>query len=116
MNAIFVLLALWASAAGAPAPSPQAEEARIPFVGFRNIHTFHPVGDEIVYLQDTRRNWYRATLTGPCFNLPQAIRIGVDTRFNGDTLDHTSTFIVDGERCPIQSLVRSDPPPPRPRH
>lgn len=105
-------LALLAAAGAAP---PRPEQARIPFVGFRTIRTFHPVGDDIVYLQDTRRNWYRATLNGPCLNLPHAIRIGVDTRFSGDTLDNTSSFLVDGQRCPIHSLVRSDPPP-RGRH
>ena len=103
-------LALLAAAGAAP---PQPEEARIPFVGFRTIRTFHPVGLDTVYLQDIRRNWYRATLAGPCFNLPHAIRIGVDTRYSGDTLDNTSSFIVDGQRCPIHSLVRSDPPPRR---
>jgi hypothetical protein len=110
MKKLLLLLALLAAAGAAP---PQPEQARIPFIGFRTIRTFHPVGDDVVYLQDTRRNWYRATLNGPCLNLPHAIRIGVDTRFSGDTLDNTSSFIVDGERCPIHSLVRSDPPPPR---
>jgi hypothetical protein len=113
MKMLLLPIALWAAAGPAP---PQPDEARIPFVGFRTIHTFHPVGDDVVYLQDVRRNWYRATLNGPCINLPHALRIGVDTRFSGDTLDNSSTFIVDGERCPIHSLVRSDPPPPRPRH
>lgn len=110
MPALLIAAAL-AFAAG-PA-SPQPEEARIPFVGFRSIHTFHPVGDDVIYLRDTRRNWYRATLAGPCFNLNTALRIAVDTRYSGDTLDNTSSFIVDGQRCPIHSLVRSDPPPRR---
>jgi hypothetical protein len=53
MKMLLVPLALWAAAGAAP---PQPAEARIPFVGFRTIHTFHPVGDDVVYLQDTRRN------------------------------------------------------------
>jgi Family of unknown function (DUF6491) len=114
MHAILLPLVLWAAAGAASVPQP--EEARIPFLGFRSIHTFHPVGNDVVYLQDVGRHWYRATLTGPCINLQRALRIGVDTRFTGDTLDNSSTFIVDGERCPIHSLVRSDPPPPRRRH
>ena len=112
MPALLIAAAL-ASAAGPASPGPQ--EARIPFVGFRTIRTFHPVDDNTLYLQDVRRNWYRATLVGPCFNLMHAVRIGVDTRYTGDTLDNTSSFLVDGQRCPIHSLVRSDPPPSRRR-
>jgi len=112
MSALLIAAALAAAAGPAPPPAP---EARIPFLSFRSIRTFHPVGDDVIYLQDTRRNWYRATLAGPCFNLATAIRIAVDTRYSGDTLDNSSSFLVDGQRCPIHSLVRSDPPPDR-RH
>lgn len=96
----------------APQPTPAPEEARIPFVSYRSIYTFHPVSDDVVYIQDVRRNWYRATLFVPCFNLQDALRIRVDTRF-GDMLDNSSSFIVGDQRCPIQSLVRSGPPPAR---
>ena len=122
MKALLIPIAALAASSAAvafeAAPQPasaQAEEARIPFVSFRTIRTFHPVGDDIVYLQDRNGDWYRATLTVTCINLGHAIRIGVDTRF-GNMLDNTSSFIVDGERCPIHSLVRSEPPPPRRRH
>ncbi len=114
---IIALAASSAAAAAAPEPQPpieQAGEARIPFVGFRTIRTFRAVGDDVLYFQDRRRNWYRADLYGPCINLPRALRIGVDTRY-GDTLDNSATIIVDGESCRIQSLVRSEPPPPRRR-
>lgn len=112
MSALLIAAAL--AAAAGPASQP-AREARIPFLSFRSIRTFHPVGDDVIYLQDTRRNWYRAELAGPCFNLNTAIRIAVDTRYSGDTLDNTSSFLVDGQRCPIHSLVRSEPPPDRRR-
>ena len=124
MKHAILIPACLAAAAAAPAlaaapepqrPSPQAEEARIPFVNFRTVRTFRPVGDDVVYIQDVRRNWYRAELNGPCFNIGTALRIGVDTRY-GDTLDNTSNFIVDGQTCPIHSLVRSGPPPTRRRH
>lgn len=117
MTTIFALLAAAALSGPAPQQLPSAEvpEARIPFANFHSIHTFHPVSEDEVYLQDIRRNWYLATLNGPCFNIMSAIRIGVDTRF-GDTVDNTSSFIVDGEHCPIQSLVRSGPPPSRRHH
>jgi hypothetical protein len=101
-------------AAAATSASRVGQEARIPFLSFRSVRTYRPVGDDIVYLQDQRRNWYRATLFGPCYNLSHSLRIGVDTRY-GNTLDSTSSFIVGGERCRIQSLVHSDAPPPQRR-
>ena len=109
MSVLAILLALQA----APRPA-LPEEARIPFASFRSIHSFHPVGEDVVYLQDQQRTWYRAELAEPCFNIRTALRIGLDTR-PGDTVDNTSSFIVDGQRCPIHSLVRSDPPPGRRR-
>ena len=115
MLALALAAAFAASAsAAAPPPPERAEEVRIPFVDFGSIRTFRPVGQETVYLQDRRRNWYRATLNGPCLSLPAAIRLGIDNRYS-HVLDNTSTFIVDGERCPIHSLVRSGPPPKRRR-
>lgn len=111
--AVLPVTAIAAPSAQAPAPRLD-EEARIPFVSFRSIRTYRPVGDDVVFIQDQRRNWYRATLFGPCFNLGRSLRIGVDTRY-GNTLDSTSSFLVGGERCRIQSLVHSEPPPPRRR-
>lgn len=113
-----VLIALTALASSSvpavAAPGARPPEARIPFVSFRTIRTYRPVSDTEVYLQDRRRNWYLATLAGPCLFIRDTIRIGVDTRF-GDTLDNSSSFLVRGQRCPILSLVRSGPPPPRRR-
>lgn len=101
--------------AGAPShPSAQGEEAHIPFINFRSIRSYEPVGDDVVYIQDQRRNWYRATLAAPCFNLQSSTGLRVDTRF-GTALDHTSSFIVGRERCRIQSLVHSEAPPRRRR-
>ena len=109
--AILLLAALAAPAAGR---APAEEEVRIPFVQFGAIRTFRTEGDDIVYLEDRRRNWYRATLSGPCLALPMAVRLGVDRRYSS-TLDNTSTLVVGGERCRIHSLVRIAAPPPRRR-
>ena len=104
----------FADAAHGPAAAP-AEQVRIPFASFGAIRNFRPVGDDVVYLQGTHRRWYRAELNGPCINLNSALRIGFDTRYNGNTLDNTSTLIVGGEPCRIMSLTRADGPPPRRR-
>ena len=103
--------------AAASAPSaPAREEVRIPLARF-TIRNFHPVGDDVFYLEGTRHQWYRAELVPRCFELQSALHIGLDTRFNGDTLDNSSSLIVGRERCRIASLTRADgPPPPRRRH
>lgn len=100
------------AAPSAPGEARAPQEAGIPFVSFRTIRTFQPEGDETVFLEAQGR-WYRASLHGPCFNLRRSLRIDIDNRFSSNRLDNTSTFIVDGERCPIESLVAVDGPPPR---
>jgi hypothetical protein len=116
--AILFAAAGFAAAAAPALPMPVQEhhstlgerEVSIPFVSFRNVRDFHAVGKDVVYLQDRSRNWYRATLAFPCFDLPWVHRIGIDTR-GSNSVDQFSSLIVGGERCRIASLVRSGPPP-----
>lgn len=113
-----LLAALAAATAAAPAPAethraaPNAEEVRIPFVQFGGIRDFHADGPETLYLQDRRRNWYRAEMIGACINLPWARAIGIDSR-GMSNLDRFSILVVEGERCAISSLTRSEGPPLR---
>ena len=101
--------------AAAPAPqAPAREEVRIPLAGFV-IRGFHPDGDDVVYLEAAHRQWYRAELAPRCYELQSALHIALDTRFNGDTLDNSSSLIVGRERCRITSLTRAEGPPPRRR-
>jgi hypothetical protein len=114
-HAMLILAGLTAAPALADKPPIRPEEVRIPFVQFGAIRTFRTAGEDVIYLQDRRRNWYRAELNGPCPGIERALRIGVDSRYSA-TLDNSSTLLVDGQRCPIQSLVRSAEPPRRPRN
>lgn len=65
---------------------------------------------DTVLIEGTGRQWYRAKLIGPCFDLPFAERIGFKTDGSG-SFDRYSTLIVRGQRCPLISLTKSDPPP-----
>lgn len=89
------------------------KETSIPFIGTIGLYNFEADGDRGVWLQDQQRRWYYATVVGPCTGLPFAVRIGVDTRFGGSQLDRTGTLLVDRQRCPINSLVASNGPPPK---
>ena len=65
--------------------------------------------DDVVYLEDRHRNWYKAELIGPCFGLPWAFGIGIDTHGSPD-FDRFSRLIVGDQRCAIGSLTRSAKP------
>jgi Family of unknown function (DUF6491) len=113
------LLPLLAAALAAPAlavpPLPEREEASIPFVSQpRSIRSFRAVGNGLLYLQDRRGRWYRAELGGPCIGLPWAHMIGYDTR-GGLSLARGGSVLVEGQRCMITSLTRSEGPPPKRR-
>ena len=110
LAAALLMAAPVAAASAAPATPPADEEVSIPFVHFGGIYNFDAPSDEIVYLQDRSRNWYRAQLYGQCYGLQDAIGIGVDTRGSAN-FDRTSLLIVDHQSCPIESLTRSGPPP-----
>jgi hypothetical protein len=92
----------------APAQTAEAEQVRIPFPGFR-IRTFQAPSEDVVYLQDQSRNWYRADLIGPCIGLHVAHGIGIDTR-GSSSFDRFSAIIVDRDRCQLISLTRSERP------
>jgi len=111
---ILPIFALFATAPALAAPPQADREVRIPFIQFGAIRGFRADGDRVVYLRGNRRIWYRAELNGPCFNLPFALRVGLDTRFSS-TLDRSSSLLVEGERCQIASLVQADPPHRRSR-
>jgi hypothetical protein len=100
------------AAPSAPQP-PRAEEVSIPFASHaRSIRTFEATSDDVLYLQDRQRRWYRAEIGAGCFGLSFANAIGYDTR-GSLSLDRFSRIIVGRDRCPILSLTRSDGPPKR---
>jgi hypothetical protein len=106
-----LLLATAASlscAADEPVPPPPAAEVRIPFAK-TNIWNWQVVDDKTVLIQDQSRRWYKATLFGTCFNLPFANKIGFDSS-PGGTFDKFSAILVQGRRCQLSSLVKTDAP------
>lgn len=112
-RAVFVAAALAAAGvAQAAPPKPRAigVEARIPFADHRGIRDFQADGDSALWIQDQQRNWYHATLFGPCFGLPYAVGIGFVTR-GASTLDRFGQIVVEGRTCQIQTFVTSNPPP-----
>lgn len=108
-----LLAAMAAPAFAAPAApeAPRGEEVSIPFANHvRSIRDFEAPSDDVLYLQDRQRRWYRAEVGAGCFGLRWAQAIGYDTR-GRLSLDQFSRIIVGRDSCPIVSLTRSDGPP-----
>ena len=98
-----------AASPGEEAAAAKPGQAQIPFAASRGIRSFHAESDETVYLEDRRGRWYRAELAGTCLGLRWALAIGYDTR-GGASFDRFSAILVDGQRCPLVSLTRSEKP------
>ena len=109
---IAVLAALTQGEPALVAPAA-AEEVQVPLAQFR-LRRFRVLGDDVVYLQGRRRQWYRAVLVEPCYALRGAMTIRFDT-FGSSTLDNSSSILAGGESCRIRSLTLSGPPPRRSR-
>lgn len=104
------LAALAAATLVGSASAATPREASIPFVDSGSIRDWRAVGRDTLYVQDVHRNWYRAELMGPCIDLNFANTIGFDAS-GTNRFDRYSSIVVRGQRCPLQSLVASAPPP-----
>ncbi len=97
------------SAPAAGQQAPRGEEVAIPFPR-TGIRTWHADTDRILYVMDRSRRWYRVELMRPCQGIQYNYAIGFDTR-GLSRFDRHSFILARGQRCPVNSVVRSDPPP-----
>lgn len=104
-------------AAGPTAGPRSGERADIPFANARNgIRTFTPEDRGYgVYLEDNQRNWYYASFIARCTELPFAFGFGIQTFGRSSALSRGDTIIAGAEACRIHDIVRSGPPPEKPR-
>jgi hypothetical protein len=112
-----LLTAAAAAAQTGPTPGPRSgERADIPFATHNGIRTFTPDRyGEGVYMQDNRRNWYYARFFSRCQNIDYSIGIGFKTFGGSSSLSRGDTIFAGHERCQIADLVRSGPPPEKPK-
>jgi len=95
------LVAAPAGASFARAAAPATPEASIPFANHGGIRDWRETGDRTLYIQDSARHWYRATLMTSAFDLPYTTAIGFDTGPT-DRLDKFSSVVVRGQHYAIQ--------------
>ncbi len=88
----------------------KSEQARIHFVNRGAIRDWQPDGERGLWIRANHRQWYYADLSFRCNGLDFVNSIGFDTGPVG-SFDKFSTVLVDGQRCPVASVVKSEPPP-----
>lgn len=101
------------------AAAPDKPQATIPFINMRDsIQTWQADGQNGIWFQDARRQWYYGTMFAPCTGLDFAVQIGIkNTTLN--QLDRYSEIVVPNEHmgpCLLRSLVKSDAPPDGKKH
>ena len=121
MLAAAMLLSAGAAAAqkdkGGPTPGPRSgERADIVFATHNGIRTFTPDRHGYgVYLQDDRRNWYYASFFTRCQDIDFSVQVGFKTFAGTSTLSRGDSIYAGHEQCRIADLVRSGPPPEKPK-
>lgn len=95
----------------AAAPAVVKKDANIPFANQGGVWDWHAEGTRTIYFQDRHKDWYRAELASPAFDLPYTEFIGLDTS-PSDRLDKFSAVYVRGERHLFTSFDKVAGPPP----
>lgn len=110
----FLSLTLLGLAAGAAAaPAPQAAEIKIPFLSSMSNVEWKAASDDSLYLRGPKGDWYFVRTANRCTRLLVARGIGFQT-VSGQ-LDRHGAIMVQGVRCPVESIARSDGPPAKAR-
>ena len=118
LNLVLAALAIASAptiAHAAPAPSSRhqarARDASIPFANTVGVWNWEGRGDSTVYFESNKRQWYKATLMAPSFDLPFVNYIGIDAGPTG-TLDRFGAVYIHGQRYPFSSFVKIAGKPP----
>ena len=106
-------LALGAAGAAA-APGGEPGETRIPFATSMSNVEWKAASDDSLYLRGGDGDWYFIRTMNRCTRLLAARGIGFQASAGGQ-LDRHSAILVQGVRCPVASIVRSDGPPKKAR-
>lgn len=109
---ILIPLALAASAAAA---KDRPGETAIPFVNSMSHIEWKAASDDSLWVRGGKGEWYFVRTSNRCTRLQAARAIGFHTSALGQ-LDRHGAILVQGVRCPVASIVRSDGPPRKARH
>lgn len=108
---ILISLALGASGAAA---KERSRETAIPFVNSMSHIEWKAASSDSLWVRGGRGEWYFIRTANRCTRLQTARAIGFHTSALGQ-LDRHGAIMVQGVRCPVASIVRSDGPPRKAR-
>jgi hypothetical protein len=107
--------ALLGACATAPVPaSDPAGETVIPFMSSIRSLEWKAVSDQAAYVRGGNGDWFLVRTANRCTRLRAATAIGFDVAAL-DQLDRYGALLVQGQRCPIASITRSEGPPKKTR-
>ncbi|MEO7178196.1 MAG: hypothetical protein ABIW83_05075, partial [Allosphingosinicella sp.] len=70
--------------------------------------------DDSLYLRGPKGEWYFIRTMNRCSRLRSSPGIGFQTSAGGQ-LDRHGAILVEGVRCPVESITRSEEPPAKAR-
>jgi hypothetical protein len=114
-NSFTLAILALAAASAAPAAETASGETVIPFMSSLNAVEWEAASNDSLYLRGPRGDWYFVTTTNRCTRLRSSLAIGFQTSAM-DQLDRHSAILVQGQRCPVASITRSDGPPKKARN
>jgi hypothetical protein len=115
MRTTLSLIALGLAIAGSPAAASEpGGETVIPFMSSLNAVEWKAASNDSLYLRGPRGDWYFIRTMNRCSRLRSSLAIGFQTSAR-DQLDRHGAILVQGVRCPVESITRSDGPPEKSR-
>jgi hypothetical protein len=115
MRATFTLMLAGFAAATTPVSAKErGGETVIPFMSSLIAVEWKAASDDSLYLRGPRGDWYFIRTMNRCSRLRASSGIGFQTSTR-DQLDRHGAIMVQGVRCPVESITRSEGPPRKSR-
>jgi uncharacterized protein YceK len=89
-------------------------ETSIPFVSSIGSVEWERASDNALYVRGGNGRWYFVRTMNICTRLRTSLALGFETSAL-DQLDRHGAILVQGQRCPVESVTRSDGPPRKAR-
>ncbi len=109
LASVLVAASLFASYQAGANEMPAPKRVEIPFANHGGIDDWKAEGTGGILIKSSQGNYYRATFTAVCLDLPYTERVGFDVS-GTDTLDKFGAIEVRGHRCSFDSFTEIPKP------